>query len=361
MRGLFLVQIFKLSFVIIGTFVGAGFASGKEIYLFFYRYGLYGLLGIIISCLVICFVIYKVMSITVEENIKSYNSFFDFIIKSKKIKLVLKNIINIFLILSFCVMVSGFSSFFKQEFNINNFFSYLFLILISICVFYKDIGVIEKINNIIVPVITCTIIYCFIVLVLYSDNNHSWLNITNCNNRFLRNAILYANYNLLSIVPICVSISKDILNKKSIKIICIISCLSIILLSVSIFFILNTSNFSTWQLDMPIVAIIGSLGKAYKYLYCCIIACAIITTAISVGYSYLQQFRMNRFCYNYHIMILVIATIISSQFSFSRLVELLYPIFGCIGLFQSYFILCKANGTHNIKLFFKRFYIDFKK
>ena len=37
-------------FSIIGTLIGAGFASGQEIYLFFYRYGLNGIMG-----LVLCF------------------------------------------------------------------------------------------------------------------------------------------------------------------------------------------------------------------------------------------------------------------------------------------------------------------
>ena len=32
-------RISKAIFVIIGTLIGAGFASGQEIYLFFYQYG----------------------------------------------------------------------------------------------------------------------------------------------------------------------------------------------------------------------------------------------------------------------------------------------------------------------------------
>lgn len=32
-------DIYKITFVIIGTIIGAGFASGQEIYTFFNRYG----------------------------------------------------------------------------------------------------------------------------------------------------------------------------------------------------------------------------------------------------------------------------------------------------------------------------------
>ena len=44
-------------FVIIGTIIGAGFASGKEIFTFFNIYGGYGILGIFLAEFLIGFVI----------------------------------------------------------------------------------------------------------------------------------------------------------------------------------------------------------------------------------------------------------------------------------------------------------------
>lgn len=39
MRKVNIKDIYKITFVIIGTIIGAGFASGQEIYTFFNRYG----------------------------------------------------------------------------------------------------------------------------------------------------------------------------------------------------------------------------------------------------------------------------------------------------------------------------------
>lgn len=39
MRKVNIKNIYKITFVIIGTIIGAGFASGQEIYTFFNRYG----------------------------------------------------------------------------------------------------------------------------------------------------------------------------------------------------------------------------------------------------------------------------------------------------------------------------------
>lgn len=62
-------DILKTIFVIIGTMIGAGFASGQEIYLFFNRYGTMGILGLIISCTLAGIIIYKVFQIV---KIKKY-------------------------------------------------------------------------------------------------------------------------------------------------------------------------------------------------------------------------------------------------------------------------------------------------
>ena len=45
--------------VIIGSLIGAGFASGQEIYSFFYSYEISGIFGIVITFLLIGILIYK--------------------------------------------------------------------------------------------------------------------------------------------------------------------------------------------------------------------------------------------------------------------------------------------------------------
>lgn len=38
-------EVIVLTLFIIGALVGAGFASGQEMYSFFYAYGIYGIIG----------------------------------------------------------------------------------------------------------------------------------------------------------------------------------------------------------------------------------------------------------------------------------------------------------------------------
>ena len=99
---IFIKNIFKICFVIIGTIIGAGFASGKEIYTFFCMYGINGLWGILISNGIIGLVIYLTFNIVLKNNIKSYSNFSNYLVGDHKLlTYTMNNIMNIFLLISF--------------------------------------------------------------------------------------------------------------------------------------------------------------------------------------------------------------------------------------------------------------------
>ena len=77
------MNILKVVFVIIGTLIGAGFASGQEMYLFFYSYGIEGLIGILISNILMGIVIYKVLVKVKKHNIETYKDLLETFLKSK--------------------------------------------------------------------------------------------------------------------------------------------------------------------------------------------------------------------------------------------------------------------------------------
>ena len=62
-------------FTIIGAIIGAGFASGQEIYLFFYRFGTNGLIGIVLCNILMATIIYKTLNLTYSDNIETYKEF----------------------------------------------------------------------------------------------------------------------------------------------------------------------------------------------------------------------------------------------------------------------------------------------
>ena len=151
--GLIFMSILKVVFVIIGTLIGAGFASGQEIYTFFFSYGINGILGIVISSLIIGFTIYKTFKIVEKNNIKNYKDFLNFFIKNEKIKELINSVINIFILVSFYIMIAGFGAYLQQEINLNSFIGSSILAILCVILFRTNINGIVKINEILIPIL----------------------------------------------------------------------------------------------------------------------------------------------------------------------------------------------------------------
>lgn len=124
-------DILKIVFVIIGTLIGAGFASGQEMYVFFFAFGMKGFIGILISSILMGLVIYKVLKIINDHEIKNYKELLEVLIpgeNNNKIKKIINCLVNLFILITFFIMIAGFGAYFEQEFEISSLIRKYFII-----------------------------------------------------------------------------------------------------------------------------------------------------------------------------------------------------------------------------------------
>ena len=159
-------NVIKVVFVIIGTIIGAGFASGQELYTFFYSYGLNGILGLFLCNILISIIIYKVLIIIYKnQKIENYKEFLDEITglyptrKYLNINFIINSIINIFLIISFYIMIAGFGAYFFQELGISSLIGCAIISIISFIVFMTNEKGVVKVNEILTPILIVFIIF----------------------------------------------------------------------------------------------------------------------------------------------------------------------------------------------------------
>lgn len=94
------------------------------------------------------------------------------------------------------------------------------------------------------------------------------------------------------------------------------------------------------QVEIPMLYIANKFGGIYKYLYSITILIAIFTTAISEGYSFLENVsKNNKKIYKSLNIIMCILAVPISLVGFANLVNIVYPIFGVIGMIQIIYIL----------------------
>lgn len=330
--------MFKTIFVLIGTFVGAGFASGKEVFNFFTIYSFNGLISIFIFSILLFCLIYKCLNIKTKLKIKNYNEFIFFLEKKYKFfnhKFFLL-IINIFLASSFYIMISALSSLFNYQFNIAKIITISWCIFICFFILYKkNINFIYMINSVLMPIL---ILFIFSLCIFNINfNNINFATFNNNSNIFISifMGLLYFSYNSLLLIPIIFDLKIN-KNNNNFKISFIFSFIIFIITFLINLLLLSFYNL-IYNLELPILYISNSSLKIFSYFYFFIILSAIFTTMISSGYSFTSNFNNNNF--KIKLIVFLLFSFIFCLFSFSDLINFFYPIFGLIGFIQIFLIL----------------------
>ena len=335
-------NVIKVISVIIGTVIGAGFASGQEIYTFFFSYGINGLFGIIFSGFIMGSVIYKTFKIMENNNINTYDEFLNNLIKNNKLKNFTDILINIFILISFYIMIAGFGAYLEQEYKINSILGSSILAMICYIIFSTNLRGVIKVNQFLIPLIIGVIIIIGIfnlASIDFKNMNEYVLNVKQGN--WLISSIIYASYNSILLIPILITMKEYIKKEKHIRYISIISTVIIISLLIIIYMFLINVDVDIKQLEMPAIYVIQKISPQIKIIYGIIILISILTTAISLGTGILNNISKNKKQYKKLNILICVTAIFFSKIGFSKLVNLLYPILGGLGLIQILQILLK--------------------
>lgn len=333
-------NIMNIVFVLIGTLIGAGFASGQEINVFFFSHGINGILGIIVSAILMGAIIYKTLKIIEKHQINNYKDFIEILlknIKSQKIKKIINFIINAFILITFFIMIAGFGAYFEQELGINSIIGSTILATITFFIIIKSDKGVVKANGILVPILIISLI--IIGAINLKEINILQLNkyiINTSNSNWLIDAILYSSYNSILLIPVIITLKNYIKDKKQILIISTIITIVVIILSILVFIILSRIDVNIGNLEMPVAYVVSHMPKIFTVFYGIIILGSIFTTSVSLGNSFLQNICKNKKSYPQIGIIICITSVVVSKIGFSNLVSILYPIFGYLGILQIY-------------------------
>lgn len=306
----------KISAILIGSVIGAGFATGKEIVTFFGFLGVYAPLLIVVASIGLYCGFYLFLNASkYKQNIKA-NYFFDTLI-----------FVSIFIILS--TMISGLnyinSLFFPQPLIM------YFLLILSYVVIVAGLKGLSISNVIITPVL----IGAILTISLYSllDSNFP-LEIGNINGTFIHKSlyfILFFGLNLFTSYPLCRELGKN-MSKKEIKLSSFIVSLCLFVLVFLVYIAIMSSSDIIYQSDMPLVFIACQLSPIIGFIYYIVLVLAILTTLFSCGFillNYGKRFKINKYLY---VLLFLTLAFYMSKLGFGNIVSYFYPLIGIFGI-----------------------------
>lgn len=327
----------KIALVIIGALIGAGFASGQEIYLFFFSYGKRGILGIGVSAILLGIIIYKTMIIIKKNKITTYKEFLISIVPEKwrkeKVLEIINIIINIFILITFYIMIAGFGGYLAETIEIPQIIGSSILAIMCVIIMSKETKGIVKVSEIIVPILIVFIVVIGVYTVISTNiaNKIEQMNIIN-GSSWLVSGVLYASYNTILLIPVLISVN-NIIDRREVSKASIVITFMIFLLATAVFVSMLKIDVNIKKIEMPVSYVIGTQLPKLKVLYGIVILTSILTTAISLIAGLMQNVKEknNKKIWLY---LICISSIFISQIGFSALINFLYPIFGYIGIIQ---------------------------
>ena len=233
-------------------------------------------------------------------------------------------------------MISGFGAYFEQRFQIKSIIGALILASICFMVLINDLKGVKKVNSIIVPILIFIILILGVLNIKYANKWHVQ---STDNYNWLIQAIIYCSYNMILVIPVLVNLGEYIKSKKQIAVVSIISSIIVFILAISIFFMLASIPTDYSRIEMPVVYTIEKNFSQFSGIYGIVILLSIFSTAISIGISFLKNITKDKKSFPQIVGMMCITGTIISNFGFSNLVKMLFPIFGYLGIVEIVFII----------------------
>ena len=166
-------KIIKIASVYAGAVLGAGFASGQELTAFFVKFGMRGLIACTISGCMFMLLGAMVLLEAKKTNQTHYLGYLKSIL-GEKTGTVLYIISELFMAVSFCVMLSGSGALFNEQFGLPAVAGVLLTSVICFVVLQGNVKGLTTINMMLVPfMIVGMVLVC--VMFILNQHQESWL------------------------------------------------------------------------------------------------------------------------------------------------------------------------------------------
>lgn len=319
-------KVWTTVFLLFGTIVGSGFSSGKEILVFFSRFGELSYLYIVIACVLFFLLFYLFLS-------KG-----KFVIdKLEKLKIV--NIILVFISIVFTAsMFAGL----KSLFMFSNSFLYIILcallLLFTVFITLKGMGMLEKVTLVLMP--ACVFIFLAVLIYICFQNPEFTVQAKSPFGYFYCPLYVALNFSTSTFI---VSKAGRELNKKQTFFVSLFS--SLLLLAFLLFanFALRTHVDSHFA-DMPFLYLCQNNSFFFVLCYVVIlIGCltTLLSLCLTIKASVEGMFKGEVL----GIFIAIFLPFLISEFGFSKIVANLYPLASVLGISVLLFFIYSFKQT----------------
>jgi len=334
--------LIKVMTVYAGTVIGAGFASGQEIMQFFISFGVYGLWGIGLAALLFVYLGLLIMLLATKLQAANYQELLRYLL-GKRAGRVMDFLSLLMLPGGLVVMLAGSGAVFSEQLGLPRLLGTVLAAVVTCLVVMKGLPGVLTANLILVPVKILVLVVVSLLALLHQG----WLPqpfpgvlpVDRVAGHWSWSSVLYVSYNMVVPVAVLSSLGRTV----PVGIGMLGGALGGLILGITAGLItLAGLAFYPEVLDyqVPVLFIARSAGFMLQFLLSLLIWMAILTTAIADAHGFASRLAPGGGRgYRLAGMGATLLAIPLAGLDFSRLVRLLYPLFGYAGLILLFALL----------------------
>ncbi|WP_145319261.1 MULTISPECIES: YkvI family membrane protein [Paenibacillus] len=327
-------RVLQIAFTYIGTVVGAGFATGQEILQFFTQYGKWATITIGLSTMLFVWLGTKMMLIAHDTGSRSYEDLNKHLFGQKAGKWITWVTLLILIGVN-SVMLAGAGSVFVEHLGLHYQTGLIVTLVGSYLLLGRGIQAILQMNSIVVPMMLLLSLL-MITSTLHHPGASRFITLTTDSSPFQvwLSPLLYTSFNLVLAQAVLVPLGNQIHSRSVLKWGGVVGGIGVGFMLMAAHFAMSAQMPGIIQFEIPMGSIAFQLGWAVQSVYVSLIFMEIFSTFVADIYGMTLQLRQHIRVHPRFITLTIMLLCYSlSQFGFSSLLSILYPIFGSMALF----------------------------
>ena len=326
------MSVFQVAAVYVGTVIGAGFATGKEIYEFFTQYGLYGLLGIIIAGYIFIWLGRKMMMIALKHDLKNYMEFNAWLF-GHRLAIFINAVFMIMLIGVTGVMMAGAGGLFEEQLGFSKMGGMVFTAFLAVVVMSWGIHGLLSINTFVVPAMVMFNVILMVISLFTLKGAGHLLNVPDLVSvKAFLSPFSYTAFNLALTQAVLVPLATEIGDEKLIKRGANLGGILLALVLLSCHISLSSVS-GIAEINIPTAYVMKMVAPFLYGLYLFIIFGEIFTSLIGNAFGLERQLKKVTGLPSWSLYVFVLSfCLLIGQFDYGPLISYLYPLFGYISL-----------------------------
>lgn len=325
-----LSTVLKIAFTYIGAVIGAGFASGQEIFQFFVKYGRGGLAGMVLAG--ILFIVGGVVFLRLAERLRVSNYYQIFYqLMGKRWGVAVDVIFTLFTLGSISVMLAGSGGVFQEVLGIRYSIGVLLTLAVVMVTVAAGIRGVLWLNTFLIPFLIVMVFYT--CLTHLGGGAHETLGglMESGKMPWFLSGTVYVAFNIFLSLAVLTRIGSEVQEQRTLTWGGILGgvflLLLILVMGCTMFVLFDQIRFE----EMPMLAIADLSGPVQHVLYMIVLWIALITTAVANVYGFMERMQsLLKLSYYNTAMLTIVVVLPLTRFGFGNLVGFLYPLYGVV-------------------------------